>query len=184
MSRTSCRTIATHTHYRCLEHVNNIAIVTVIGGIMKIAAIETTRAIWKYDPTLPDNRVLGGSLDAIAAIWTLAVKVCIIMICILSVLIHVSNPQIQASGQHIEYFEQLQANSKILTPLKLKVHSNTWWGSAYDMADCALQLCQVRIPWSNYWTMKWQFAAHQSVHLSCWWDFRPYYCHSDKRKGH
>jgi len=117
---------------------------------MKIAAIETTQAIWEYDPTLPDNRVLGGSLDAIAAIWTLAVKVCIIMICILSVLIHVSNPQIQASGQRIEYFEQLQANSKISTPLKLKVHSNTRWGSAYDMADHALQLCQVRIPSSNY----------------------------------
>jgi len=106
------------------------------------------------------------------------------MICILSVLIYVSNPQIQASGQCIEYFEQLQANSKISTPLKLKVHSNTRWGSAYDMVDCALQLHQVRIPSSNYWTTKWQFAAHQSVHLSCQWAFRPYYCHSDKWKGH
>jgi len=125
MSHTSCRTIATHTHYRCLEHVNNIAIVAVMGSITKIAAFETTQAIWEYNPILPDNCVLGGSLDAIAAIWTLAVKVCIIMICILSVLIHVSNPQIQASGQYIEYFEQLQANSKISTPLKLKVHSNT-----------------------------------------------------------
>ena len=116
-----------------------------MSGIMKITTIETAQAIWEYDPTLPNNHVLGGSLDAIMAIWTLAVKVSVILICGLSVSIHVSNTQIHASRQCIEYFKQLQANSKISTPLKLKVHSNTKWGSAYDMADCALQLCQVRI---------------------------------------
>lgn len=135
----------TYMHSRCLEHVNNLAVVAVMSGITKIAAIETAQAIWEYDPTLPDNRVLGGSLDAIAAIRTLAVKVSVVLICGLSVSIHVSNTQIHASGQRIEYFEQLQANSKISTPLKLKVHSNTRWGSAYDMADRALQLRQVRI---------------------------------------
>ena len=44
--------------------------------ITKIAAIETTTAIWEYDPSLPDNSVLGGSLDVIAAIRTVAIKVC------------------------------------------------------------------------------------------------------------
>jgi hypothetical protein len=46
-----------------------------MGHITKIAAVETTSAIWEYDPDLPDNRILGGSLDVIAAIRTLAVKV-------------------------------------------------------------------------------------------------------------
>ena len=43
--------------------------------ITKIAAVETATAIWEYDPTLTDNRVLGGSLDVVAAIRTLAIKV-------------------------------------------------------------------------------------------------------------
>jgi len=42
---------------------------------MKIAAVENATAIWEYDPTHEDNRVLGGSLDVIAAIRTLAIKV-------------------------------------------------------------------------------------------------------------
>jgi len=43
--------------------------------ITKIAAVENATAIWEYDPTQNDNRVLGGSLDVIAAICTLAIKV-------------------------------------------------------------------------------------------------------------
>ena len=43
--------------------------------ITKIAVVETTTAIWEYNPSLPDNRVLNGSLDVIAAIRTLAIKV-------------------------------------------------------------------------------------------------------------
>ena len=46
-----------------------------MSHITKIAAVETTSAIWEYDPDLPNNRILGGSLDVIAAIRTLAVKV-------------------------------------------------------------------------------------------------------------
>jgi hypothetical protein len=42
--------------------------------ITKIAAVENAMAIWEYDPTRPDNRVLEGSLDVIAAIRTLAIK--------------------------------------------------------------------------------------------------------------
>jgi hypothetical protein len=44
--------------------------------ITKIAVVENATAIWEYDPSLDDNRVLGGSLDVIAAIRTLAIKVC------------------------------------------------------------------------------------------------------------
>ena len=43
--------------------------------IMKIAVVKNATAIWEYDPSRDDNRVLGGSLDVIAAIRTLAIKV-------------------------------------------------------------------------------------------------------------
>jgi len=46
-----------------------------MGHITKIAAVENATAIWEYDPTRKDNRVLGSSLDVIAAIRTLAIKV-------------------------------------------------------------------------------------------------------------
>ena len=38
-------------------------------------AVETTSAIWEYDPTLSGNHVLGDSLDVVAAVRTLAIKV-------------------------------------------------------------------------------------------------------------
>lgn len=44
-------------------------------NITKIAVVENATAIWEYDPSLEGNRVLGGSLDVIAAIRTLAIKV-------------------------------------------------------------------------------------------------------------
>jgi hypothetical protein len=53
----------------------NLANVAVMAHITKIAAIENANAIWEYDPELPGNRVLGGSLDVVAAIRTLTVKV-------------------------------------------------------------------------------------------------------------
>ena len=53
----------------------NIANVAVMSHITKIAAVENQTAIWEYDPDLPGNRVLGGSLDVIAAIRTIAIKV-------------------------------------------------------------------------------------------------------------
>lgn len=59
----------------CLGHVINLGNVDVMGHITKIAAVENATAIWEYDPTREDNRVLGGSLDVIAAIRTLAIKV-------------------------------------------------------------------------------------------------------------
>jgi hypothetical protein len=53
----------------------SLANVAVMGHITKIAAVENATAIWEYDPALPDNRVLSGSLDAIAAVRTIAIKV-------------------------------------------------------------------------------------------------------------
>jgi hypothetical protein len=43
-------------------------------NITKITVVENATAIWEYDPTRPDNRVLGGSLDVIAAICTFTIK--------------------------------------------------------------------------------------------------------------
>ena len=62
-------------YYSCLGHVVNLAEVDVMTHITKIAAMETTMAIWELDPSLPNNRVLNGSLDVIAAIRTVAIKV-------------------------------------------------------------------------------------------------------------
>lgn len=83
----NCRAASTTIHYflffieqiycSCLGHVVNLGNVDVMGHIMKIAAVENTTAIWEYDPTRADNRVLGGSLDVISAIRTLAIKVSI-----------------------------------------------------------------------------------------------------------
>jgi hypothetical protein len=55
--------------------VVNLANVAVMGHITKIAVVENTNAIWEYDPESPDNRVLGGALDVVAALRTLVVKV-------------------------------------------------------------------------------------------------------------
>jgi len=66
--------------FSCLSHVVNLANIDIMDHITKIAAIETATAIWEYDPSLSDNRVLNGSLDVIAAIRTLAIKVCITFI--------------------------------------------------------------------------------------------------------
>ncbi|KAF8495248.1 hypothetical protein F5888DRAFT_1805087 [Russula emetica] len=93
---------------RCFGHVVNIANVAVMGWITKIAAIENASAIWEYDPSLPNNRILGGSLDVIAAICTIAVKC-------------------------IKYFEKLQLQCKFDQPLRIPLHSNTQWGSAQRM---------------------------------------------------
>ena len=60
---------------RCLEHVVNLANGDIMSHITKVAVMETTQAIWEYDPTLEGNTVLGGNLDVIAAIRTIALKV-------------------------------------------------------------------------------------------------------------
>ena len=59
----------------CLAHVLNLAVVDIMAAITKIANVEMTTAIWEFNPTLPNNRVLSNSLDIVAAICTLAIKV-------------------------------------------------------------------------------------------------------------
>ncbi|KIM52671.1 hypothetical protein SCLCIDRAFT_68957, partial [Scleroderma citrinum Foug A] len=89
----------------CLAHVMNLAITDVMSVITHIASMETTSAIWEFDPSLPRNRILNDSLDVISAVWMLAIK-------------------IQASGQCIAYFECLQAECGIAVPLSISLHSN------------------------------------------------------------
>lgn len=64
--------------FSCLGHVVNLGNVDMMTHITKIAAVENATAILEYDPSREDNRVLGGSLDVIAAIQTLAIKVSIL----------------------------------------------------------------------------------------------------------
>lgn len=57
-----------------------------MSEITQIDHIVTTTAIWEFNLALPTNHILDGSLDVVATIHTLAIK-------------------IQASGQCIAYFE-------------------------------------------------------------------------------
>jgi hypothetical protein len=68
--------------------------------------------------------VLRGSLDVVSAIWTLAIK-------------------IQASGQCIAYFERIQTECGIPTPLTIPLHSNIHWGMMDGMLRHSYHLCQV-----------------------------------------
>ena len=114
-----------------------------MGHITKIAAVENTTAIWEYDPTRRDNRVLGGSLDVIAAIRTLAIKVRFLISLRLHTLSHHIYAQIQASGQRIEYFHSTQIRCGLPEALKIPLHSNIRWGTAFKMLDQANTLRQV-----------------------------------------
>ena len=51
--------------------------------------------------------------------------------------------QIQASGARIEFFNSLQIQCGIATPLKIPLHSNVRWGTAHAMLDRAHKLRQV-----------------------------------------
>ena len=110
-----------------------------MGHITKIAAVENATAIWEYDPELYDNRVLGGSLDVIAAVRTIAIKVSFPFPC-LNPFTETHPNKIQASGQRIEYFEKVQINCNINEPLRIPLHSNVRWGSAYNMLKRTFQL--------------------------------------------
>jgi hypothetical protein len=61
---------------RCLANVVNLANAAVMSHLTRISVLETTSAIWEYDPNLVDNCVLGGSLEVIASIRMIAIKVC------------------------------------------------------------------------------------------------------------
>ena len=108
----------------CLAHVVNLAITDFMSAVTNIVSVETTSAIWEFDPSLPRNRVLDGeSLDVVSAVRTLAIK-------------------IQASGQRIAYFERLQIECGITVPLSIPLHSNVRWGTADGMLGRAYRLRQ------------------------------------------
>ena len=126
----------------CLGHVVNLGNIDVMSHITKIAAVENATTIWEYDPTREDNRVLGGSLDVIAAIRTLAIKVIVQVLIKLILICFIL--QIQASGQRIEYFQSTQLRCGHPEAVKIPLHSNVRWGTAYNMLDQADKLRQVR----------------------------------------
>ena len=112
----------------CLAHVVNLAITKFMNVVTKIAHVETTVAIWEFDPTLTQNQVLGSTLDVIAVVQMLAIK-------------------IQASGQRITYFEHLQKECGINVALKIPLQSNVHWGTtggmlarSYDLRMVCLNL--------------------------------------------
>jgi hypothetical protein len=49
------------------------------------------------------------------------------------------------SGQRIELFEKLQIECGITDPLKIPLHSNIRWGTAYNMLSRSYKLRQVRV---------------------------------------
>ena len=79
----------------------------------------------------------------IAAVRTIAIKVQYLSFFCLYRLSETHLYKIQASGQRIEYFKKLQINCNINEPLQIPLHSNVWWGSAYNMLNRALKLRQV-----------------------------------------
>jgi hypothetical protein len=112
-----------------------------MNHITKLAVVENTTAIWEYDPSLANNRVLNGSLDVIAAIRTLVIKVSLpfyFYLLISNLLL-----QIQSSGQRIEAFEKLQLECGFARTLKVPLHSNIRWGTAYQMLTAAHKVRQV-----------------------------------------
>ena len=97
-----------------------------MSEITRVEHVATTNAIWEFDLTLPANRLVGDSIDVIAAIRTLAIK-------------------IQASGQRVAYFERIQKECGITTPLVIPLQNNTRWGTADGMLGRSFQLRQVRL---------------------------------------
>ncbi|KAM6504367.1 hypothetical protein JOM56_001310, partial [Amanita muscaria] len=52
--------LAAQKQLPCLEHVVNLSNVDIMSHITKLTIIESTNAIWEYDPSDPGNHVLGG----------------------------------------------------------------------------------------------------------------------------
>lgn len=59
-----------------LTYVLYLAIMAVMSAFMNVLAVGTTTVIWEFDLPLLDNHILNDSLDIVAAICTLAIKVC------------------------------------------------------------------------------------------------------------
>ena len=76
--------------------------------------------------------------------------------------------QIQASGTRIAKFNELQIQSGIRKALKIPLHSNIRWGSAFYMLDRALALQNVCSDLSfNYMCITINFAGHNFIYQLC-----------------
>jgi len=151
--------------HSCLGHIVNLGNIDIMGHITKIAAVENATAIWEYDLTQPDNHVLGGSLDVIAAIRMLTIKVRKFISLKLHVLSHNIYTQIQASGQHIEYFHSTQICCGVPEALKIPLHSNSV-GGLYcppvipaELGQALPELCQA---WVVFRGRSWQVGLAQA----------------------
>ena len=116
------------------------------GVPVTIALVESKATIWDYDPEIPSNHISNGGLDVIATIRTLAIKVSLNTLSLTTATdCSWSLQQIQASGTRIEKFYELQIQSGIKTPLKIPLHSNVQWGTAFLMLDRAIELRTVSL---------------------------------------
>src|ERR1700678_4847645 len=114
-----------------------------MNHITKLAAVETSTAIWEYDPSLPDNCVLNGSSDVIAAIQTIAIKVCFFFkrLCSLNSIIHRFSHLVNTS----KHFKGCKLNVAFMTHSKF--HFTAMFGGVLPIQHCMLSLaykiCQV-----------------------------------------
>ena len=124
--------------------------------VTKLAHVETTTAIWEFNPTLSQNWVLDNTINVVAVIRTLAIK-------------------IQASGQHIAYFERLQKECGIDVTLKIPLHSNVHWGTADGMLARSYDLWTVCPIFLVLWLSLTQCQAHQFIYQLGRWTLWPDY---------
>jgi hypothetical protein len=128
---------------RCFGHVVNIANVAIMGHITRIAAVENATAIWEYDPDLPGNRVLGGSLDVIASIRTIAIKVsAIIFTVIICSLFHYHFIRYRLLDNELNISKNYKFNARLLT--HSKSHSIATFDGGRHTLCCIALICYAR----------------------------------------
>src|ERR1700678_2973252 len=114
-----------------------------MNHITKLAAVETWTAIWEYDPSLPNNRVLNGLLDVIAAVRTIAIKVCFFFkrLCSLNSIIHRFGHLVNT----LKHFKGCKLNVAFMTYSKF--HFTAMFGGVLPIACSvycvAYKICQV-----------------------------------------
>lgn len=59
----------------CLGHILELAIEAIVTTVTKKSAVETTTAIWEFDPAAPGSLLDGNKADLLAMLRTLSVKV-------------------------------------------------------------------------------------------------------------
>ena len=82
--------------------------------------------------------MLNGSLDVIAAICTLVIKVCFVLSCLFFLFIHVVDklfPYTRFSHQvsKLSHLKSFRSSVEYRILLKIPLHSNVQWGTTYTM---------------------------------------------------